>query len=218
MDDAVGLQADVRVRIGSLALELSLESDASWISIVGPSGAGKSTFLRILAGLVPETTGVVRFRGEVWLDSGGHRSVPPWMRKVGWVPQDDFLFPHLSVRRNLTYGRAPEKDVEGFSFKEVVELLDLAGVVNRRPRNLSGGERQRVALGRALLRGPSLLLLDEPFAALDPSLRKTVAASLRAFTDGHGVQAVVVSHDQVGSGAHSDEQWILTDGRLALVK
>lgn len=215
MNRSAALLVDIQLRVGTLDLSLKLESTAPWISIVGPSGAGKSTFLRVLAGVAAGARGRIRFRDELWLDTSRRHSVPPWERSVGWVPQDDFLFPHRTVAQNLSYGLRPRGGEGVGSMEEVAALLDVAHLVDRFPRNLSGGERQRVAVGRALLRGPGLLLLDEPFAALDPPLRRTVATSLRAFTDRLGVQAVLVSHDAVGNGALSDERWVLSQGRLA---
>ncbi|MGI9628177.1 MAG: ATP-binding cassette domain-containing protein [Longimicrobiales bacterium] len=219
MRDAPQLSVDVQLRLGSLDLDLALESDAPWISIVGPSGAGKSTFLRVLAGVAPAARGTIRFQDRLWMDTANRVQIPAWDRRVGWVPQDDFLFPNRSVLKNLTYGlrhRTGPSSIPGgeVTVEEVSELLGVTHLLERFPRNLSGGERQRVALGRALLRGPALLLLDEPFAALDLPLRRTVAQSLREFTDRHDVSAVLVSHDEVGNGTLTTERWVLTQGRL----
>jgi ABC-type sulfate/molybdate transport systems ATPase subunit len=179
----VRLLVDVRVR-GVHALRV--RSDAAALGVTGPSGAGKSTLLRVLAGVERDLVGVVEAFGEPWL---GPRSVPAWRRGVGWVPQDALLFPHLNVHENLGYSRGIVDDV-------VVDALGLAPLLDRSPRHLSGGEAQRVALGRAMCARPRLLLLDEPFSALDGPLRARVAGFVRAWCTQHGVAVVHVTHDE----------------------
>jgi len=144
-----------------------------------------------------------------WLDSATGTMVPPWKRRVGWVPQDALLFPHLTVRENLGYAGATAPSVE-----EVAELLKVESLLDRRPRRLSGGERQRVALGRALLAEPRLLILDEPFSALDRPLRLHVSRTVRAFTVERGIPLALVSHDEDDAKVLADERWHLSDGRL----
>ncbi|MFW5925184.1 MAG: ATP-binding cassette domain-containing protein [Myxococcota bacterium] len=196
--------------LGNLRLDVQLASGARRIAIVGPSGAGKSTCLRILAGLEHPTGAEVRFAGESWLGDGGR--CPPWERGVGWVPQDALLFPHRKVRDNLRWaGRATPSELH-----EVAEWLEVTPLLDRRPRNLSGGERKRVALGRALLSAPRLLLLDEPFAALDPAMRDRVATSLRRYCDERGLPLVLVSHDSVDLHVLGVERWRLEGGCLRL--
>lgn len=196
--------------LGNLHLAVHLASDARRIAIVGPSGAGKSTCLRVLAGLEHPAGAEVRFAGERWLGEGSLR--PPWDRGVGWVPQDALLFPHRKVRDNLRWaGRATPSEM-----REVAEWLEVAPLLDRRPRNLSGGERKRVALGRALLSAPRLLLLDEPFAALDPSMRDRIATALRRHCDERALPLVLVSHDSVDLHVLGVERWRLEEGRLRL--
>ncbi len=209
-DDAFTLELDVALSRGALALDVHLSTRASRIAIVGPSGAGKTTLLRVLAGLERPARGIVRVEGERWLDVAAGVDRRPWERGVGWVPQDALLFPHRTVAENLAYaGRATEREVA-----ETAKWLDLTSLLTRRPRRLSGGERQRVALGRALLSRPRLLLLDEPFAALDPTLRASVAAGVRARCDAHRVPLVLVSHDREDVAALADEKWELVGGCL----
>ncbi len=202
---------EVRVRLPLDAIELDVEwsTSSSAVAIVGPSGSGKSTLLRVLAGLEPSASGVVRFRDEVWLDSNAGLAVAAWKRRVGWVPQEALLFPHLSVRENLAYAGAGAADVEGMA-----EMLSLADLLDRRPRFLSGGERQRVAVGRALLSRPRLLLLDEPFSALDRPLRREVATRVRAFMRDTGTPLVLVSHDVDDADLLAEQRWTLVRGRL----
>jgi molybdate transport system ATP-binding protein len=145
----------------------------------------------------------------MWQESASGTWVPPWERGVGWVPQDALLFPHLDVRQNLAYAGASEGDV-----RDVAQLLEVGDLLSRRPRNLSGGERQRVALGRALLAAPSLLLLDEPLSALDRPLRAEVARRLAERLRATGTPLVLVSHDEEDAAALAAERWRLADGRL----
>ena len=179
------------------------------MAIVGPSGAGKSTLLRILAGVERRASGSLDFDGERWMDPHEGVVVPPWRRGVGWVPQEASLFPHLTVAENLGYGGA-----EAEAVRSMARLLEVEPLLDRRPRRLSGGERQRVAVGRALLVQPSLLLLDEPFSALDRPLRRKLAETVRAWVRDAGLPLVLVSHDEPDTEILADEQWHLSDGTL----
>jgi ABC-type molybdate transport system ATPase subunit len=204
-----GLHVRVRVPLDSIDLDVDWRPESDHVAILGPSGSGKSTLLRALAGLEPRAKGRVSLGDEVWLDSDSGVAKPAWERRVGWVPQDALLFPHLSLRENLAYAGAAESEVE-----RMAESLFLSDLLDRRPRFLSGGERQRVALGRALLSGPRLLLLDEPFSALDRPLRSEIAAMVRAFAREHGTPMVLVSHDEHDAELLADERWVLVGGCL----
>jgi len=137
----------------------------------------------------------------------------PWERSVGWVPQEYLLFPHLRVRENLSFAGATLEGVE-----EVAELLMVDHLLDRRPRGLSGGEQQRVALGRALLANPGILLLDEPFSALDRPLRNHVASRLRDYVRKKDLLLLLVSHDEADAVALAHEHWLLSEGRLERVE
>jgi molybdate transport system ATP-binding protein len=200
----------VRVPLDAIELDVDWRPQSDHVAIVGPSGSGKSTLLRTLAGLDPGAEGRVSCGDEVWLDSDSGVYTPPWERRVGWVPQDALLFPHLSLRENLAYAGAGPADVEGMA-----ESLLLADLLDRRPRFLSGGERQRVALGRALLSAPRMLLLDEPFSALDRPLRSEIAAMVRKFSRDSGTPIVLVSHDEHDAELLADERWVLVAGSLS---
>ncbi len=204
-----GIVLDVEVALASRTLAVRFESRRSSLAIFGPSGAGKSTVLRILAGVERRAQGRVEVDGVLWQDPRAGPVVPAWRRRVGWVPQDALLFPHLSVRENLAYAGAELEEVT-----EIAELLKVEPLLDRRPRRLSGGERQRVALGRALLSRPALLLLDEPFSALDRPLRAHVSEIVRSFTAERSIPLVLVSHDEGDARALTDERWHLADGRL----
>lgn len=200
------LHLDVTLKRGALALRVNMHTDAPSIAIVGPSGAGKSSLLRVLAGVDRDAEGTVRKGTRVWQDDTVF--VPAWERGTGWSPQDSLLFPHLTVRKNLEFG-AVRDEVE-----VVAGLLDIGDLLDRRPTRLSGGERQRVSSGRAMLAARTLLLLDEPFSALDPSLRSSVAAGVARYATEHDLQVVLVAHDTEVVSAIAEERWMLIGGEL----
>jgi len=206
-----GLHVQVRVPLDAIDLDVDWRPEHDHVAILGPSGSGKSTLLRTLAGLEPSAEGRVSFGDEVWLDSSSGVNMPAWERGVGWVPQDALLFPHLSLRENLAYAGAGQTEVE-----TMAESLFLSGLLDRRPRFLSGGERQRVALGRALLSAPRVLLLDEPFSALDRPLRSEIAAMVRAFARDSGTPIILVRHDEHDAEHLADERWVLVAGSLTV--
>jgi molybdate transport system ATP-binding protein len=190
---------------------MDLETRSRTVAIFGPSGAGKTTLLRVLAGVERRARGRLDALGETWLDSATGQFIPPWDRRVGWVPQDAGLFPHLSVLENLRYGNAGVQQA-----REIAALVEVEHLVDRSPRRLSGGERQRVAVGRALCSDPRILLLDEPFSALDRPLRERLAECVRGWADERGLPIVLVSHDEQDTDVLADEHWHLADGVLEL--
>ena len=167
--------------------------DARAAALFGPSGAGKTTILDAIAGLRTPRRGSIAIDGRVLFSSADGVNLPPHHRHVGYVPQDVALFPHMNVRRNLLYGRHPGVSPD---LDRVVGMLEIDRLLDRRVTELSGGERQRVALGRALMSGPSLLLLDEPLAAVDVPLRRRILPYLQRVRDELGVPIVYVSHDR----------------------
>jgi len=203
------LRVETRLQVGTLDLDLSLATATRRVAIDGPSGSGKSTCLRLLAGLEPKARGFLEVEGDRWMDSAAGLHRPPWQRRVGYVPQDALLFPHRSVRENLAYAGAADDEVH-----RIARLFQVSDLLDRRPRNLSGGEKQRVALGRALLARPGLLLLDEPFAALDARLRATVVEALAALCTERRLPLVLASHDREAVQSLVEERWELSAGRL----
>ena len=207
------LDLDFRVGLGARELEVRLSTGSPAVAVFGPSGGGKSTLLRVLAGVERRARGSVHIGGQAWMDTDEGVFLSPWERGVGWVPQEYLLFPHLRVRENLRFAGGTLQEAE-----DVAELLMVDQLMDRRPRALSGGEQQRVALGRALLASPKILLLDEPFSALDRPLRNHVASRLREYVRRKGMLLLLVSHDEADAVALAHEHWLLSDGRLERVE
>jgi molybdate transport system ATP-binding protein len=188
------IEVDLHHKQGAFTLDASFASTAEVTALSGPSGSGKSTILNSIAGLIRPDKGRVVVSGRVLTDTERRIFVPRHKRRIGYVFQDSRLFPHLSVERNLGYGRwlaGGKTPVE-----PVVELLGLGGLLKRRPRTLSGGEMQRVAIGRALLSDPALLLLDEPLSSIDEERRAEILPFLKALHTEAGVPILYVSHSQ----------------------
>ncbi len=184
------INVDIRKRLGDFDLALAFDSDAKVTALFGPSGAGKTSVLDMIAGLSRPDAGRIVVDGAPLFDPAAGIDVPPDHRRVGYVFQDKRLFPHLRVRANLLYG-AP--DDAGLA--ETARDLGIAHLLDRWPRHLSGGEAQRVAIGRALLMRPRLLLLDEPLAHLDRARRAEVLRLIERLRDTGGVPLVYVTHD-----------------------
>jgi iron(III) transport system ATP-binding protein len=192
---------------------LSLEvRTGSFVAVLGASGSGKTTLLRVLAGFEGADAGSVELGGNLVDD--GVRRAPPEQRRVGYVPQEGALFPHLNVAANVAFGLPRQRRGSAW-IGELLELVGLAGLDRRRPHELSGGQQQRVALARALAIDPAIVLLDEPFAALDPELRATTRADVKAALAAVGATAVLVTHDQDEALSLADEVAILAGGRIA---
>lgn len=184
--------------------------------VYGPSGAGKSTLLNILAGLENPKQGKIEINNETIFDSENKINISATKRDIGYVFQDGRLFPHLSVRKNLCFSKPYVKNKEAkFSFEDVVNLLDIEPLLDKMPRQLSGGERQRVAIGRALLSQPALLLLDEPFSNLDRYLRRHIISYLLKINNRFSIPMLIVSH-VIGDILRLTNQMLIIDkGKIA---
>jgi molybdate transport system ATP-binding protein len=189
------LELDLEFARGAFALRAQIRIDAGTTGICGPSGCGKSTLLALIAGLLKPASGSIRFGEQVLADTATGQFVPPWKRHVGLVFQDGQLFPHLSVRDNLLYGfRRLAPDQRRLELAPVAAMLEIEPLLDRRPAQLSGGQRSRVALGRALLYSPRLLLLDEPLSGLDDRLKQQILPFLKRVRDETRIPMLYVSH------------------------
>jgi molybdate transport system ATP-binding protein len=189
------LSVAVRHRQGDFALEADFESGGRLTALFGPSGSGKTTLVNIIGGLVRPLAGRVEVDGRVLVDTERGLFAPPHRRRIGYVFQDARLFPHFSVRQNLKYGRFFAPRGEGYAdFDAVVGLLGIGPLLDRRPASLSGGEKQRVALGRALVASPRLILMDEPLASLDEARKAEIMPYLERLRDELLIPIVYVSH------------------------
>ncbi len=207
-----GVEAHFIGRLGAFALDAAFALEPTGITALsGPSGAGKTTLLRCLAGLT-RLPGRLSVDGEAWQDAATF--LAPHRRPVGVVFQEASLLAHLSVRGNLAYGlrRTPVKG--GVGFDETVDLLGLAPLLDRGPANLSGGERQRVALGRALLTQPKLLLMDEPLSSLDAAAKAEILPYLERLHRSLAIPALYVSHDAVEIARLADRVIHMREGRI----
>ncbi|HJX62273.1 MAG TPA: ATP-binding cassette domain-containing protein, partial [Dehalococcoidia bacterium] len=192
------LEVDIRRRLGAFHLATAFSAADEIAVLFGPSGAGKSLTLQAIAGILRPDKGLVRVNGLTAFDSSAGINLPPQERRIGYVPQGYALFPHLTVAHNVGYGLSGlDRRRRAERVQEMVRLLGLDGLEERRPRELSGGQQQRVALARALVFRPRLLLLDEPFAALDEAIRSTLRQELLDIRRRMAVTIVLVTHDLV---------------------
>jgi molybdate transport system ATP-binding protein len=190
------LRVDVTKQLGEFSLEAAFESQGRVTGLFGASGAGKTSLINMIAGLLRPDRGIVTLDDETLDDTSKGIHVPPHRRRIGYVFQDARLFPHLDVRQNLDYGRRMNGlAVDPAQHARITDLLEIGHLLDRRPGKLSGGERQRVALGRALLSKPRLLLLDEPLGSLDEERKADILPYLVRLRDEANVPMVYVSHD-----------------------
>jgi molybdate transport system ATP-binding protein len=203
-----------RHRQGAFTLDVAFESDARVLALFGPSGSGKTTLLNIIAGLIRPQEGRVVVAGQPLTDTATKRFEPAHRRRIGYVFQDGRLFPHLTVRQNLLYGRWFTPKPERFgSIDEIVTLLGLAPLLGRNPHTLSGGEKQRVAIGRALLASPRLLLMDEPLASLDAARKAETLPYIERLRDELRIPIIYVSHSAEEVKRLAQQVVHLEDGR-----
>jgi molybdate transport system ATP-binding protein len=214
-----GLEVTLYHRQGDFTLDIAFRTDSRATALFGPSGSGKTTALNAIAGLLRPERGRIVFDGRIMLDTDSDVFVPPYLRRMGYVFQDGRLFPHLTVRQNLLFGRffagrhAAARRDPAMTLDNVVELLGIAHILARRPANLSGGERQRVAIGRALLCEPCMLLMDEPLAALDGARKAEILSVLERLRDVARVPILYVSHDVAEVSRIANNLIVLDNGR-----
>lgn len=205
----------IRLPLIGSDLEIDAILDRSITGVFGPSGSGKTSLLDLIAGLRRSTAGVIRLNGIALFDADAKIDLPPRLRRIGYVPQDLALFPHLSVRANLTYGyqrQTPEDDL--FTLNHVSEVMEITPLLERSVTTLSGGEQQRVAFARAVLSRPRLLLLDEPMSSLDSKLKERLLPFLLRIRDEFRIPLLYVTHDAGELATLCDEIILLEQGRL----
>lgn len=210
------LEVDVAKRLGDFTLAARFTSGPGVTALFGRSGAGKTSVVNMIAGLLRPERGHIRVADRTLFDANAGIDVPTRRRRIGYVFQDGLLFPHLSVRQNLDYGRRMAGRAEAqIPFDQVVELLGIDHLLARRPSTLSGGEKQRVAIGRALLAGPSLLLLDEPLASLDAARKAEILPYIERLRDEMGLPIIYVSHSLDEITRLADTVVIMANGGVA---
>ncbi|SDW66986.1 molybdenum ABC transporter ATP-binding protein [Roseicitreum antarcticum] len=212
------VQIALRHRFGDFGLDLAFDAPPGVTVLFGPSGSGKTTVVNAVAGLLRPDQGRIVADGRVLLDTAARRFVPPHCRRIGYIFQEGRLFPHLNVRQNLLYGRwfAP-RAARRESVSQVVDMLGIGPLLSRRPGALSGGEKQRVAIGRALLSGPDMILADEPLAALDEARKAEILPYFERLRDAVSVPILYVSHAPAEVARLATTVVALKAGRVAAV-
>lgn len=204
------LQVSVRKRLKFFDLEVSFHcEDREMLVMIGPSGGGKTTIVRMIAGLVTPDEGRIVYGDEVWFDASRGVNLPPRKRKLGYVFQDYTLFPHLSLYRNAAFAAVDKRDVDG-----LLTLFGIDHLRDRRPDKVSGGERQRCAICQALARRPRVMLLDEPFSALDVVTRRSLREELKDMKSGLSFPVVYVTHDIQEALFLADEILPIVEGKV----
>ena len=212
------LEVDIEHRLGAFELDIHLRSGRGLTALFGRSGAGKTSIINVIAGLVRPERGRIVVDGSVLIDTERGVRVPAYRRRVGYVFQEDRLFPHLTVRQNLLFGRwFAIGSTPAVRLDHVVDLLGIGALLDRRPARLSGGEKQRVAIGRALLASPRLLLMDEPLASLDAVRKDEILPHIERLRDQAGVPIVYVSHAVAEVTRLASTIVLISDGRVRAV-
>lgn len=210
------LDIAVRYRLGEFVLDATFRSDGRLTALFGASGSGKTSLVNVIGGLIRPESGHVRLDGETLVERAEGVFVPKHRRRIGYVFQEARLFPHLTVRQNLLFGRwfSPRADRDGIDLPAVLELLGIEHLLTRRPGALSGGEKQRVAIGRALLSNPRLLLMDEPLASLDEARKAEILPYIERLRDESRIPIVYVSHSIAEVARLSTTVAIVDAGRV----
>jgi molybdate transport system ATP-binding protein len=211
------LEVDVQKNLGSFSINVAFSVKIPGITaLFGPSGAGKTSVVNMVAGLLRPDQGRITVNGNPVFDSQLGIDVPPNRRRLGYVFQDGRLFPHLSVKSNLTYGmKLTNKDGQRVSLDKAVDVLDLGKLLCRRPAKLSGGEKQRVAIGRALLTNPSVLLMDEPLSSLDEARKAEIIPFVLRMQKEFQIPALYVSHSKDEISLVADHVVVIQSGEVS---
>lgn len=207
------LTADIILKRGDFTLDIQCEINNQVTGIFGPSGAGKTSFLQILAGLATPDKGSISIKGQEIFNASTGINLPPEKRKIGYVFQEGRLFPHMNVGQNLRYGI--KREINLIHFKEITDLLKITNIIDKKISEISGGQAQRVAIGRALLSAPDILVLDEPFSALDKNLRQHIISLLKPLMKKFSIPMLVISHDLSDLLMLTDQLLIINEGKCA---
>ena len=212
------IDVDIEQQLGAFHLAVKFSAEAPIVGLFGRSGAGKTSVINAIAGIAKPRRGSIRINDAVLFDTAHGIDLPPEERRVGYVFQDALLFPHLDVESNLLYGQRLRSPSDRFIEQErVVELLGLSALLRRKPKTLSGGEKQRVAIGRALLAQPRILLMDEPLAALDVPRKTEILDYIERLRDELNIPIVYVSHSVPEIARLADTVVLLSDGKCLAV-
>ena len=212
------IDVDIEQQLGAFHLAVKFAAEAPIVGLFGRSGAGKSSVINAIAGITKPTRGHIRVSDVYLFDTAKGINLPPEERRIGYVFQDALLFPHMDVESNLLYGRRLRSSGDRFIEEaRVVELLGLGALLRRRPKTLSGGEKQRVAIGRALLAQPRILLMDEPLAALDVPRKTEILDYIERLRDEFNIPIVYVSHSVAEISRLADTVVVLSDGKCLAV-
>ncbi len=216
----MSLTVDIRKQLGSFRLDVNFEAENGVTCLLGASGCGKSYTLKCIAGIEKPDSGRIELDGTVLFDSEQHINLPPQKRKVGYLFQNYALFPNMTVRQNILCGLHREKDrsVKERKLQEMLRTMQLEGLNNHKPSQLSGGQQQRVALARILVNEPRLLMLDEPFSALDAHLRDSLKIELRDMLQHFGREVLMVTHSREEAYNMSQCIAVMDRGKLLTVK
>jgi molybdate transport system ATP-binding protein len=206
------IELDVRLPLARFPLAVRAELHGETVAVLGPSGAGKTSLLEVIAGLRPAAAGLVRVGADLLMDSACGVFVPPERRRIGYVPQDSCLFPHLDAGSNVRFGM--RSDAPAGLFEEAAAILEIEPLLSRFPATLSGGERQRVSLARAIAAAPRLLLLDEPLAAVDVELKERILPYLLRARDTLRIPFLYVTHNAGEAAAVAEEALLLRSGAV----
>jgi molybdate transport system ATP-binding protein len=212
----MSLKVDIRHSVGGFELDVSFESQGRLTTIFGASGSGKTTVVNAIAGLISPQSTFISLDGQILSDSSRHINLPAHRRRIGYVFQDSRLFPHLTVLQNLKYGQWFTPEANRYAKPDqIIDLLGIGELLNRKPAHLSGGEKQRVAIGRALLSSPRLLLMDEPLAALDQQRKQEILPHIERLRDELKIPIVYVSHSVAEVARLATDIIVMADGRVA---
>jgi molybdate transport system ATP-binding protein len=207
------LEVDLHVVLDDFTLEASFSASQELLVLFGPSGAGKSTILKALAGLLTPDRGTIRLNDRVLYDSRSKVNLPPQKRRIGYMPQQYGLFPHLTIAENIAYGLPPApKSKRNAQVEKWIEVMRLTDQADRKPSEASGGQQQRAALARAMASGPELLLMDEPFAALDEELRAHLRGEIRDLSNTFDLPILIVTHDTSEAYSLADHMVVFERG------